>query len=121
MLHTGYIDDVTIRFAHFGNGTNLDYTIPGYSAPIPRMHSFRFSKTEGKSYWINGGGNTPDSADPAQTTALISFIGSAIGRYNTIYYTGDIGEIIIFSRDLKNEERQAIETYLSKKYGIAIS
>jgi len=31
----------------------------------------------------------------------------------------DITEIIIFTRALKTEERQSIETYLSKKYGIA--
>jgi hypothetical protein len=36
------------------------------------------------------------------------------------YYDGDIGEIIIFDRALKTEERQSIEKYLGQKWGIKI-
>ncbi|MFM7620070.1 MAG: prepilin-type N-terminal cleavage/methylation domain-containing protein [Alphaproteobacteria bacterium] len=41
------------------------------------------------------------------------------GGYNS-GFVGDIGEIIIYSRTLNTEERQAVEKYLSKKWGIAI-
>ena len=46
-----------------------------------------------------------------------------IGSYNSgstraHYLDGDIGEIIIFNRALKNEERKAVEDYLAKKWGI---
>ena len=33
-------------------------------------------------------------------------------------FTGSIGEIIVYDRALKREERQSIETYLGKKWGI---
>lgn len=34
------------------------------------------------------------------------------------YFTGYIGEIVIYDRALKKEERQSIEAYLGKKWGI---
>ena len=37
------------------------------------------------------------------------------------YFHGYIGEIIIFDRALKKEERQSIEAYLGKKWGIAMT
>ncbi len=46
-----------------------------------------------------------------------------IGSYNSgsarsRYLDGDIGEIIIFNRALKNEERVSVENYLAKKWGV---
>lgn len=121
-LHLGYATGTALRFGHFGY--DIDYTVPSYSSPVPRMHSFRFSKTGGKSYWLNGGVNT-DAADPLQTIALTSYSGSALGRFanaiQSFYFNGDIAELIIFTRDLKTEERQAVEAYLGKKYSIKIS
>jgi prepilin-type N-terminal cleavage/methylation domain-containing protein len=40
---------------------------------------------------------------------------------NVQYFFGYVGEYIIFSRPLKNEERRAIEIYLGKKWGVKIS
>ena len=50
-----------------------------------------------------------------------AFAGAALGRYVSSYFNGDIGEVIIFTRALRNDERMAIENYLSKKYDIKIS
>lgn len=36
-------------------------------------------------------------------------------------WVGDIGEIIIFNRSVKTEERKSVEKYLSQKWGIAVS
>ena len=36
------------------------------------------------------------------------------------FYKGDIAEIIFFARALKTEERQSVETYLGKKWGIVV-
>ncbi len=120
-LHLGYDSSTVLRFGHYSY--DLDYTVPSYSTPIPRMHSFRFSKTGGKSYWLNGG-VSPDAIDASQTIALESNGGSALGRAvfgSGFYFNGDIAELIIFTRDLRTEERQAVETYLGKKYSIKIS
>ena len=37
-----------------------------------------------------------------------------------IYTSGDIAEIIVYSRLLSDEERHAVELYLSGKYGVAV-
>jgi hypothetical protein len=37
------------------------------------------------------------------------------------YFAGKIAEIIIFSRNLKDEERKAVEAYLGRKWGIKVS
>lgn len=37
------------------------------------------------------------------------------------FYNGNIAEIIVFNRALKNEERDAIESYLGKKWKITVS
>jgi prepilin-type N-terminal cleavage/methylation domain-containing protein len=118
-LLLGYRDTDTITQSHFANDSDLDIT--AYSAPTPRIHTFLFSTTAGKSYWMNGGTSADDS-EPTQTTALIANSGASIARYSNLgYYNGDVAEIIIFTRALKTEERQAVEAYLSKKYAITIS
>ena len=48
-------------------------------------------------------------------------IGSSYnGTTRANYYSGNIGEIIVFERALKTEERNSIEEYLSKKWNIRI-
>ena len=37
------------------------------------------------------------------------------------FFTGYIGELIIYDRNLKKEERQAVEAYLGKKWGVAMT
>jgi prepilin-type N-terminal cleavage/methylation domain-containing protein len=125
-LHLGYRANTSITQAHFLD--DMDYTTTGYNGtPISKIHTFWFSTsavTGGKKYWFNGGTNTPDQANAAQTTALINYTAASLGQHiggTTNYLNGDLAEIIIFTRALKNEERQAVETYLSKKYNIALS
>jgi prepilin-type N-terminal cleavage/methylation domain-containing protein len=50
------------------------------------------------------------------------YMGSRFDWRTTLnaYYSGLIGEVIIFSRSLKNDERQDVEKYLGKKWGIAV-
>jgi hypothetical protein len=72
--------------------------------------------------WANG-----TSLAPASTVAAsINTVGPAvigtftalpIGRHNL---TGDIAEIVAYSRALSAAERQAVEHYLATKYGIAL-
>lgn len=116
-LHLLYRTDTLLVFAQYAN--DLVMAAPAYTSPTPRIHTFNLNTTIGKRYWQNGG-DTPDGS-AAQTATLAAYAGSAIGRYMATYYNGDIAEIIIFNRSLPTEERQAIEIYLGKKYGITIS
>ncbi len=118
-LVLGYRSSSVITQVHYYN--DMDFTIANYSSPIPIIHTFWLSKTAGKKYWLQGG-NAADKSNSSQTTALTSYNGASLGMSpNSNYYNGDIAEIIVFTRDLKDEERQAIEGYLSKKYNIAIT
>jgi len=121
-FHMGYSNSTTIRVGQYGvAGVNFfDYSIPAYTSPNPIMHTFIHSNVDGKKYWVNGG-NTPE-ATSANNSPLTAYTIPVIGQAeNTLFYSGDIAEIIIFSRALKTEERQSIESYLSKKYNIKIS
>lgn len=118
-LKLGFSNNSTIMHSHYSD--DITYSTTAYSSPQQQIHTFWFNSVDGKKYWLNGG-TTPEAADSSQTTALSSFAGASIGNYtNNSYFQGDIAEIIIFTRSLKTEERQAIEDYLSKKYRIRIS
>lgn len=85
------------------------------------IHTARMSTTDGKGYWKNGGTSADaSSSDSADKVELISYSNASLARSNNTYYNVDIAEIIMFSRALKTEERQSVESYLSQKYGIKI-
>lgn len=121
-LRLGYRDNTTLTQAHSGAILN-DLTVAGYASPTPTIHSFWFNLSAGQKYWKNGETtpNSPDDAASGFTTALTSYPGAALGRHSSNYFNGDIAEVIIFNRALQSNERQVVEDYLSKKYGIAIS
>lgn len=121
-LQFGYYNNTTLIFAQWNNDSS--YTIAGYSSPIPRIHAYKYSSTTGKNIYLNGSDLVMAGAS-SQTAPLVSYPGSMIGRYYenlTTYrfYNGDICEIIAFSRALTTEERDAIEVYLGKKWGITV-
>ncbi len=60
----------------------------------------------------------PPATIPEATSPLLIGRVSTNGNLLNQYFKGYIGEIIIFDRALKKEERQSIESYLGKKWGI---
>lgn len=65
-----------------------------------------------------------DQSSPSQTAATYNALGCRRNSSNvegSDFLHGYIGEIIIFNRYLDEEERQAIEHYLSKKWNISIA
>jgi len=126
VFHLGYINSSNIRVGQYGiSGVNFfDLPISAFnSADItPRIHTFILSATTGKKYWLNGG-DTPDRS--SNNLALLSNFSGYIGvtEYSTAtpyFYQGDIGEIIIFSRELSDKERKDVEKYLSDKFKIPL-
>lgn len=118
-LQLGYRTNTLITFAQYAN--DLDISVAAYSNPIPRIHVFRYSSTAGKGHYLNGVGNLLTTG--GGLTGLTSNAGSAIGYaaagVNT-YFTGDLCEIIMFNRAITTEERDVIEVYLGKKWGITV-
>lgn len=128
VFHLGYANTSTIRAGQYGTA-NVNFFIYYLnhfktSEIIPRIHTFILSTTNGKKYWINGG-STPDKSSN-DLTSLSNFSGyigvtGYAGENLGSYYNGDIGEIIIFSRELTDKERIDVEKYLSKKFNISLS
>ena len=99
------------------------YTVPAYSPTSPAVSVFVQNSTDQRRYFRNGteiANSNGTSGAKGRLTALTS---PRIGRcvYCTTYYNGDIGEIVIFNRPLKAEERRSIEAYLGKKWGIRVN
>ena len=67
---------------------------------------------------LSSGSQTTSSAPDNSVTAPLTLGASTSGT--TAFFGGHIGEIIIYDRALKREERQSIETYLGKKWGIVM-
>lgn len=116
----GYASATTIT----GVPATATQTVPAFVAGafIPRIITILSgpvtSSTRG--VFMNGGaGSTPavTAFDPLITSTATGTIGAA----NANFYTGDISEVIIYSRALKLDERNDIQTYLGKKYGITVT
>ncbi|MBU6339371.1 MAG: hypothetical protein KGQ36_05335 [Rickettsiales bacterium] len=92
---------------------------------VPVMHTIMLNSSYLTKYWANGG----VSADSTKsgTTFLQNNPSNIVRIGNYFYnderyaYTGYIAEYIVYTRALKDEERQAVEKYLSQKYNITIT
>ena len=113
-LRLGYKSDTTIMNDHFCR--HMSKTIPAFSSTIARIHSFTFASALGKTIYTNGAGLISDS-EQSNKIPLSSYPSSRIGGGG---YKGSIAEIIFYSRALTNLERQGVEAYLSKKWGIKL-
>lgn len=115
----GYRTDTTFEI-DFYNFNSYFITVPTFnSLSIPRLHSYRHGSL-GINYNMNGRSVNigPCITTCVQSTHLLSNDNAAIGRMNTNYFNGDIGEIIIFNRYVTDNERTSVETYLKNKWGI---
>ena len=114
-LHLGYRYNNSLTQAHYANDFGI--SISPFASIISRIHSFIFSKVNGKGIYTNGG----TGSFVNQLSPLSAYPGSSIGNSrNSSFYSGFIAEIIIYSRALTDKERQGVEAYLSKKWGIKL-
>jgi prepilin-type N-terminal cleavage/methylation domain-containing protein len=79
------------------------------------------STSTGISFFQNGAlanATTETTTSPSTSVAgSLALGGDGVGGF----FGGHIGEVIIFDRAIKKEERQAIEGYLGKKWGITMT
>jgi hypothetical protein len=113
VLRIGYRNDFETMFSQYTG--NYDANVSTYTSPIPRIHAFLFTSNIGKKHFINGIHGTMDNPGSNYIVPLQGFVGSTIGAN---VFEGDIAEIIMFSRELKTQEREDVESYLSEKWGI---
>jgi prepilin-type N-terminal cleavage/methylation domain-containing protein len=120
-LHLGYRTDTKITQAHYSN--DIDKSVSNFTSTVLRMHSFVFSKINGKAIYTNSGTGSFDGSNNNKLP-LTSYQGSMIGNFfwnsGSYYYQGAIAEIIFYTRALTDKERQGVEAYLAKKWGIKL-
>jgi prepilin-type N-terminal cleavage/methylation domain-containing protein len=117
-LLLGYWLNQDITHSHWGGNRVDNVAISAYSFPVPRVHSFAFGKKFGKESYTNG---IQKISDSLQKNPLASYPNSSIGKaYTSSYYKGYIGEIIVYSKDLNDNDRKLIETYLIEKWRIKL-
>jgi prepilin-type N-terminal cleavage/methylation domain-containing protein len=106
----------TARFTYVADITN---SITGGNTLGRNLIATLEKKNGTQRIYINGA-QTASAANTATFSSFSSnfFIGSQIA--STGFARVDVGEVIFFDRALKDEERESIETYLSKKWGIKI-
>ncbi len=83
--------------------------------------------SSGIHFFQNGVHGTADAttagafnAPPNVSNTGSLFVGKHGSSALAVYFNGYIGELIIYDRNLKKEERQSVETYLGKKWGVAL-
>lgn len=112
-LVLGYKDDSSIIHSQ-SSGNNYKSSISNYSSSQekPRIFTFIHSNIAGKSLYVNGllAATSSDKSPLQNITSLV------IGKS----YQGEIGEIAVFIRDLKPDERISVEDYLGKKWNVEI-
>jgi prepilin-type N-terminal cleavage/methylation domain-containing protein len=117
LLNFGYYGNNKIRYSHLNSQTTLfsEFNYPKNNEP--NIHNIIFTSEYGSIYWIN---NSILSSNSSKKNPLASYSKGRIAQKQNDYYNGNIGEIIIFDRDLIENERYSVMEYLSKKWAITI-
>ncbi len=112
-LVLGYSSDGRIKHSQ-SLDNSYAASVSGYAVvgEIPRILSFVHDSILGKKIYVNG----LLAASSSDTNHLFGMTTLKIGSS----YQGQIGEIAIFARALKDEERQSVEDYLGKKWNSKI-
>jgi hypothetical protein len=90
---------------------------------ISQTHDTTLASDECK-LWINGavsGSKQTDTNNSGNIVLRKMTIGNAANTGAVVGYIGDIAEIIIYDSALSDANRQAVDAYLSAKYGIALA
>jgi len=107
-----------------GDSNGGSSSVPGYVVNSPVISTFLATggaSTTTRSVFVNGTvGSTVGTNGSVITATASGLIGADIAT-TVSSYNGDIAEIIIYNRALKASERNDIQGYLSKKYGIKVT
>lgn len=112
-LALGYSTDSTVIHAQGSNSYTSNTDSYSNSTDKARIFTFVQNSSSGKKTYINGV-LAAQNSDTSQLTGLTTL---DIGKS----YTGEIGEIAIFTRPLTSEERKSIEDYMGKKWSRKIN
>ena len=124
--HAGAVNSGDLGFfaeyssANLGWGSICDYPSPPYyfrtSKEYPTGVDWRIHTHQPNALYKNG-----DEVDYIRKDNVLAGGLTTIGSrsdYHTLYFVGDIAEILIYDRILTVLEREMVETYLNAKYAI---
>ncbi len=96
-------------------GSSSSYqTLGSYtSSDTPRILTFTHSSTAGKKLYING---ILAGQDEANTSALSNISTLSFGKG----YSGQVGELAIFTRALEADEIKSVEDYVAQKFNVKL-
>lgn len=105
-----------------GNRYSATATIETQSEYIISVVYRANDATNGIRFFQNGSDVSPtNKSTSGNYPAIASSQPLFIGKNHSQLFTGNIGEIIVYDRALKDDERQDIEDYLGKKWAIKIN
>ncbi len=109
-LLLGYSADGQVIHSQ-GTSSSYSASVSSYSSSTdtPRIFTFTHSATDGKKTYING---ILAAQDTSNKTPLSNISTLSFGKG----YTGQVGELAIFTRALKADEIKSVEDYMSQKF-----
>ncbi len=106
----------------FGSGNLYNMGVP--AQPLSQYHLYEVtSQTNNWAAWINGSllyqtnGNPAGFSYAGQPYTPSPTLGVTEG-YPTLYFNGDVAEVMVFNRGLTASERVTVSEYLNGKYGL---
>jgi len=102
-------------FDDFGSSTEYAEGIP--AGDLTQFHVYDVSSQAGLwQTWFDG-----NSLFTSSTNSVTFVAGPLLGKnFNGNFFTGDISELMIFNRTLTANERSAVNSYFSQKYGVGV-
>lgn len=113
-LNLGYSSDAVISQTQDSYSNEANIRPYAQSSNKARIFTFTHHNLSGKKIYING---TLAKSDATNLTPPLGLDKLAIGRG----YTGEIGEVLVFSRTLKRKEAIKIEDYLGTKWHVKLT
>jgi hypothetical protein len=82
------------------------------------IYSFTYNNSAGRTIYIDGTSSASDASNSRNSANTSNYLGSNSSANGL---DGYLGEVIIFERALKSEERKSVEKYLGRKWGITLN
>lgn len=119
-LHLFWGTTNQLEFHHFDN--NFGAAVPAFTGSLEgEVHTFTLNTSltsNARSIWRNGA----FLGSGGTNASLISWDGASLGAYrDNEFFSGHIGEVYMFSRNLNETERLILDNYTAAKWGATLA